>query len=172
MASQTSCDNYPFWIPLLSVLLLLAIYIIGAYLLSGFGLIAVLLYVLFCLWSEYRVLNKSCRNCYYYGRLCGLGRAKIVPLFFKKGDPNKFTKRDITWKDLIPDFLIFFIPLLGGTIYLFIRFNFLTLALIIAIAVLAMPGTGYMRSCLLCPNCKQRELGCPAQKLFGKEVQK
>ncbi|MDD5594169.1 MAG: hypothetical protein PHG97_05475 [Candidatus Margulisbacteria bacterium] len=169
MADQTGHDNYPVLTSLLSVLLLLAIYIIGAYLLSGFGLIAVLLYLLFCLWAEYRVLAMSCRYCYYYGKLCGTGKGKIVPLFFKKGNPKIFPERAIGWKDLIPDLLVFLVPLLGGIIYLFIRFNFLTLALIIAIAVLAMPVTGYMRSCLLCPNCKQRELGCPAQKLFGKE---
>lgn len=166
--NKTPYDNYPLWIPLLSALLSLAIYTIGAFILSGFGLIAVLPYILFCLWAEYRVLIKSCRYCYYYGKLCGTGKGKIVPLFFKKGDPKIFPERDIGWKDLIPDFLVFLIPLLGGIIYIFFHFSFLTLALIAALAILALPGTGFMRSCLLCPNCKQRELGCPAEKLFAK----
>jgi hypothetical protein len=143
-------------------------YVIGAYILSGFGAIYVLLYLLFCVWMEYRVLSKSCQYCYYYGKLCGLGRGKIVPLFFGKGEPRNFTEKDIRWKDLIPDLLIFLIPFIAGIIYLFIRFNFLTLALMVAIALLTFPCTGYIRSCLLCPNCKQRELGCPAQELFGK----
>jgi len=168
MTEQNGGDNYPLWTPLLSVFLSLAIYTIGTYLLSGFGWIAVLLYISFCFWAEYQVISKSCVNCYYYGKLCGPGKGKIAPLFFKKGDPKFFTARNIGWKDLIPDLLIFLIPLIGGIIYLFIRFNFLALALITAIAVLALPGTGFMRSCFLCPNCKQRELGCPAQKLFGK----
>ena len=162
-------DNYPIQIPLLSALLSLAIYTIGACILSGFGLIAVLFYILFCLWAEYHVLLKSCRYCYYYGKLCGLGKGRIVPLFFKKGDPSIFLGRKISWKDLIPDMLIFLIPLLGGIVYLFMHFNFLTLALMILLAILALPGTGFMRSCLLCPNCKQRGLGCPAQELFGKK---
>lgn len=171
MAAKNTCENYPVWIPLLSVLLSLAIYSTGAYILSGFGPIVVLLYILFCLWVEYRVLGKSCQYCYYYGKLCGTGKGKIVPLFFKKGDPRIFPERAIGWKDLIPDFLVFLIPLLGGIIYLFIRFNLLTLALLVVIAILALPGTGFMRSCLLCPNCRQRELGCPAEKLFGKSKQ-
>jgi len=152
-------------------LLSLTIYVIGAYILSGFGLVYVLLFILFCLWLEYHVMSNSCRNCYYYGKLCGLGKGKIAPLFIEKGDPKNFTERNISWKDLIPDFLIFLIPFIGGIIYLFIRFNFLTLALIVVLAILAFPVTGFMRGCLLCPNCKQCELGCPAQKLFGKKQQ-
>lgn len=172
MATQKARENYPVWIPMLSILLSLAIYAVGAWILSGFGLIEALLYLLFCLLSEYRVISKSCRYCYYYGKLCGLGKGVIAPLFSRKGDPKKFSARDISWKDLIPDFLVLLLPLLGGIIYLFIRFNFLTLGLLVVIAVLALPVTGFMRGCLLCPNCRQRELGCPAQKLFGKEDQK
>jgi len=168
MTNQNACDNYPFWIPSLSILLSLAIYSLGAYLLSGFGLIAVLPYIAFCLWSEYRVLSMSCRHCYYYGQLCGVGKGIVAPLFVKKGEPKIFLEKAIGWKELIPDFLVFLIPVMGGIIYLFFRFNFLTVALIAVIVSLAMPGAGFMRSCLLCPNCKQRELGCPAEKLFGK----
>lgn len=168
MPDKKTYENYPFWIPLLSVLLSLAIYVIGICILSGFGLIYVLLYILFCVWLEYHVMSKSCRNCYYYGKLCGLGKGKLASLFIKKGDTKNFTEREIGWKDLIPDLLVFLIPFIAGIIYLFIHFNVLTLALVVAIIILAMPITGFMRSCLPCPNCKQRELGCSAQKLFGK----
>jgi hypothetical protein len=171
MATQNSYDNYPFWTPLLSVLLSLAIYIIGAYILSSYGMIIIFLYILFCLWFEYRILANSCRYCYYFGKLCGLGKGKIAPLFVKKGDPKLFTERDIGWSDLIPDMLLFLIPLLGGIIWLFIRFNLITVGLMILLIILAMPCAGFMRGCLLCPNCRQRELGCPAQKLFGKSQQ-
>ncbi|MFA6419159.1 MAG: hypothetical protein WCW67_08525, partial [Candidatus Margulisiibacteriota bacterium] len=66
-------ENYPLFIPALSILLSLTIYALGATILSSFGRIAVILYLLFCLWSEYRVLVFSCRSCYYYGKLCGPG---------------------------------------------------------------------------------------------------
>ncbi|MCX5751771.1 MAG: hypothetical protein NT099_08955 [Candidatus Saganbacteria bacterium] len=167
MKIQNSCENYPLSIPLLSILLSLSIYAIGIFILSGFGLIVVLLYVVFCVLFEYRVLSKSCRYCYYYGKLCGLGKGKLAPLFFKKGDPKIFIEKTVSWKDLIPDFLVFLIPVLSGIFYLFFCFNFLTLALIVLITILAMPVVGFMRGCLLCPKCKQLELGCPAQKLFG-----
>ena len=168
MTNNNPSENYPVWIPLLAVLQSMAIYTIGAYLLSGFGLIVVLPYIIFCLWIEYRVLFMSCRYCYYYGKLCGLGKGKLVPLFFKKGNPKVFLEKKIGWRDLIPDMLVFLIPLIGGVIYLFIRFNLLNLVLIAILAILALPCSGFMHSCLLCSNCKQRELGCPAEKLFGK----
>jgi hypothetical protein len=160
-------ENYPLSTPLLSVLLSLAIYTIGIIILSGFGLIAVLLYVIFCLWFECRVMYKSCRYCYYYGKVCGLGKGKLAPLFFKKGDPKVFIEKEVSWKDLIPDFLVLLIPLLGGLLSLFYDFNFLSVALIVLMIILGMPMVGFMRDCLLCPHCKQRELGCPAEKLFG-----
>jgi len=168
MAKAETCVNYPFWTPLLSLLLSLAIYTLGASILSGFGPIAIALYIIYCLWVEYRVIRRSCPNCYYYGKPCGLGRGLIAPLFGKKGDPKLFTAREVGWKDLIPDLLVMMVPLLGGIIYLCLHFNFVTVGLLIAIAVLALPCTGFMRGCLLCPNCKQRELGCPAEKWFGK----
>lgn len=172
MAGQKTYEDYPVWIPSLSALLSLAIYTLGACLLANFGLIVVLLYLLFCLWSEYRVLAMSCRYCFYYGKLCGVGKGLIAPLFVKKGDPKQFTARDIGWKDLIPDMLLMLAPLLGGGIYLHLHFNWLTLGLMVLLFILAMPCTGFMRSCLLCSNCKQRELGCPAEKLFGKKQQR
>ncbi|MFA6548400.1 MAG: hypothetical protein WCT39_00515 [Candidatus Margulisiibacteriota bacterium] len=147
----------------------MAIYTLGACILSGFGLIVVLLYLLFCLWSEYRVLAMSCRYCFYYGKLCGVGKGIVAPLFVKKGDPKVFLEKAIGWKELVPDFLVFLVPALGGIIHLFLQFNLLTLGLIAVIVILALPCVGFMRSCLICTGCKQRELGCPAEKWFGKK---
>lgn len=159
-------ESYPIFIPALSSLLSLTIYAIGATLLSG-NWVAVSLYLIFCLCFEYRVLSGSCRSCYYYGKLCGTGKGLLAPLFVKKGDPKLFLAKDISWRDMVPDLLVFLVPFLGGLAYLFISFNFLTLGLMVLIAVLAFPAVGYMRSCHICANCKQRVLGCPADKLFG-----
>jgi hypothetical protein len=150
------------------VLQVLSLYLLGAWILSAFGPFPVLLYWLFCFWADYRVLKLSCRYCFYYGQLCGTGKGLVVPLFFKKGDPKVFLEKTIGWRELLPDLLVLLIPLLGGTIYLFRQFNFLTLGSLVALVLLALPATGALRSCLLCPNCRQRELGCPADKLFNK----
>ena len=90
MTNKKSYENYPFLIPCFSILLSLLIYTIGACLLSSFGLLAVLLYLLFCFWFEYRVLGKSCRYCYYYGKLCGLGKGKLPLLDRSRSDRSEF----------------------------------------------------------------------------------
>ncbi len=137
-------ERFPSWIPLLSVTQALTIYALGALLVGGFGPTAAFLYLLFCVWSEYRVMQMSCRHCCYFGKLCGTGKGIVAPLFTRRGDPSLFLAKAIGWKELIPDFLVFLIPVLAG-----------------------LPGSGFMRTRLICANCRQRELGCPAEKLFG-----
>jgi hypothetical protein len=160
-------ERFPSWIPLLSVTQALTIYALGALLVGGFGPTAAFLYLLFCVWSEYRVMQMSCRHCCYFGKLCGTGKGIVAPLFTRRGDPSLFLAKAIGWKELIPDFLVFLIPVLAGLINLFFHFRFSTLGLIVLIVILALPGSGFMRTRLICANCRQRELGCPAEKLFG-----
>ena len=59
------------------------------------------------------------------------------------------------------------IPLLAGLYLSFIDFSWLRLFLMILLVILAFPVVGFVRGNLACRYCKQRELGCPAAKLFG-----
>ena len=163
-------ENFPVWIPLLSCVLSVAIYAIGAFIFYQLSIIFTALYLLFCLWIEFRILQKSCANCYYYGKICGLGRGKLSPLFFKKGNPEGFTDRKISWKDLIPDFLVLIFPLVGGIIALIMDFTWLILVLMVILIVLSLYGNALIRGSLACKYCKQKELGCPAEQLFNKSA--
>ncbi len=143
------------------------IYAIGAYIMFQLGAVWGWLYLAFCIYFELRVMRFSCVYCYYYGKLCGLGKGKIAALLFGKGDPKKFLEKQITWKDLIPDLLIALVPFILG-IYLLIRnFSWLLLLLEAVLFLLATTGNGYIRGNIVCKYCKQREIGCPAEKLFG-----
>ena len=147
----------------------IAIYAIGAYLLSRLGLLYMALYLTFCLCLEIRLLACHCPNCYYYGHLCAFAKGKISSWFFKKGSPDQFAAKEISWKTMIPDFLVSLIPI-GIGIYLLIRnFSILILALILLIFALAMPITGLIRTKIACKHCKQKTLTCPAEKLFAKK---
>jgi hypothetical protein len=117
---------------------------------------------------EIRLLRKSCVNCYYYGKRCAFGKGKLCSLFFKKGNKEGFTG-DFTWKDLIPDMLVAIIPLLIGITRLIVGFNWLLLSLIILLFFLVSTGNGFIRGSLACKYCKQREIDCPADKMFNKE---
>jgi hypothetical protein len=74
----------------------------------------------------------------------------------------------ITWKDIVPDFLLFTIPLLAGIALFIHTFRWILLLLIIALFFLGFIGNALIRGQIACRYCKQREIGCPAQRLFEK----
>jgi hypothetical protein len=162
-------ESYPPLFVLMTNLLTLPIYVLGAVILSGFGMAAAGLFILYCLFLEIRLLRKSCVNCYYYGKLCFAGRGLLCSLFFKKGDPKKFACTEISWVQILPDFMVSIIPLIGGIILSIIDFNWLRIGLMVLLAILGFPVVGYIRGSLACRYCKQREIGCPAEKLFSKK---
>ena len=169
MESNKTFDNFPLWMVAIADILAFVIYIIGAYIMFKFGAVFGWLYLLLCLIVEVRVMRISCIHCYYYGKLCGLGRGKLASLFFGKGDPKKFLEKTITWKDIIPDLLVSLIPFLIGIYILFNDFNWSMLILIVILLLLSTFGNGFVRTNFACKYCKQRELGCPAEKLFRKD---
>jgi hypothetical protein len=159
-------ENYPLHIVLISNFFSLSIYIIGAYIISGLGLIYAILYLLYCLFLEIQVLKNGCTNCYYYGKICGFGKGKLSALIFKKGDHSTYFQRKLTWKDMIPDMMVFILPTLSGILILIYNFSWITLLLIIILVALSLAGNALVRGFLTCGKCKQRELGCPAEELF------
>jgi len=168
MQEIKSCENFPIWIPLVAIFVSIICYILGAIILVGFGIIVVILYLAYCLGVEMLVVFRSCKFCYYYNRVCGLGKGKIASLFTKKGDPKKFTERNVNPSDLIPDFLVTVFPIVGGVILLVLNFSFIRIGMIILLAILSFGGTAIIRGYLACKYCKQREIGCPAQQFFSK----
>lgn len=165
-----SYELFPARIVILSNLVSFLIYTSGLIITLRLGWIAAVLYLVFIFALEYRLLSKHCVNCYYWNKTCGFGKGKLSALFFKKGDPSLFCKKEMSWKDLIPDVLISLIPLLCGIILMIIRFDILLLVAVTLILALSTIGNGYIRSNLTCKYCKQRELECPAEKMFRKEV--
>ena len=168
MQNNKAYEDFPIWIPLLAWILTLFIYALGAYIFSELDFFFTVLYLMFCLWIELKILKGSCVNCYYYGKTCGLGRGKLCGLFFKKGNPESFIDKEISWKDLIPDFLVMIFPLIGGIVILIRDFNWLILFLMVVLIMLFMGGTAFIRGSYACKYCKQKELGCPAEQLFNK----
>lgn len=161
-------ENYPAWIIIVCNLVPVSIYIIGAVILTGFSPWVSVAYLLFCLWLESRVMRKSCVNCYYYGKNCGTGKGRLCALLLKRGDPQRFAAKEATWKEVLPDFLVSLLPLLGGIVLSILDFNWLRIILLVLLMALASVGTAAIRGNLLCKYCEQGRLGCPAAKLFEK----
>ncbi|MCX6692088.1 MAG: hypothetical protein NTW33_08610 [Methanoregula sp.] len=168
MGEPQGYDQYPVWMVLVSNLLSLSVYVIGAAILSQIGLIWLVLYLLFILLLELRVVKGHCVDCYYYGKTCAFTKGRLSSMFFPKGVPKHFSKMTITWKDILPDFLVFIIPVLAGIALIISTFSWILLLLIIALFILGFVGNALVRGQIACRYCRQREIGCPAQRLFNK----
>ena len=162
-------ENYPFWIVFFSNLVSIAIYLIGAFIIYRIGLVWLILYLFFIGALEFRLMKGHCTDCYYYGKTCAFGKGRISSMFFKKGNANKFCKKQMTWKDILPDFMVSLIPVIVGITLLIIRFNWIIMILVILLFLLTFTGNGFVRGSLACKYCKQRKLGCPAEQLFHKK---
>ena len=160
-------ENYPIWMVFVSNLLSLLVYGIGAYILSRFGIVWATAYLIFILIFELRLIGRHCTDCYYFGKTCAFGKGRLSALFFKKGSPEKFIAMKISWKDIIPDFLLFIIPVLAGILLIIQGFTWTILILVIALLLLGFLGNTLVRGQLACRYCKQRDIGCPAAQLFN-----
>lgn len=169
MNSETKYENYPLRIIIISNLVTLFTYISGTLIIYQTGVFWTLLYILYIVFIEIRLLRTGCVHCYYYGKVCAFGRGKLCSLIFRKGDPQKFADKQITWKDLVPDMLIGIIPLIAGISTLIMDFRWLILILVLLLVLLNTQGNAFVRGTLACTYCKQLKLGCPAANLFWKE---
>ena len=145
-----SYENFPLRLVLLSNLFSITIYSIGLFVLLKLGIVFAVLFVVYIFWIEIRLLAKSCMYCYYYGKFCAFGKGKCCALFFKKGNPEKFIKTEITMKDIIPDFLTFILPLIGGIILLLSDFSWLIVVLLAILVILGFGGNVVVRGSFAC----------------------
>ncbi len=169
LKKSKSYENYPLVTVLISNLFSMTIYSVGLYIMLNLGAVFAALFIGYIFLIEFRLLAKSCRYCYYYGKLCAFGKGKCCALFFKKGDPENFVRTEISMKDIIPDFLTFIFPLIGGIIILWSNFSWFVVVLLVILVVLGFGGNAVVRGSIACKYCKQKEIGCPAERLFSQQ---
>jgi hypothetical protein len=169
MENPACTENYPLRTVIIANLVPLLIWGIGAYLLLRFSIFWTLAYLLFVLLLEYRLVSGHCTDCYYYGKTCAFGKGRLSARLFPKGSPERFSTMEISWKDILPDFLTFVIPVLAGIVLLVQDFSGTILILVIALLLLGFAGNALVRGQLACKYCKQREIGCPAVQLFDRK---
>ena len=161
-------EQFPGWMVATTALVSLATYLLGALILLRLGVVLVLIYACCILAMEYRVLSRSCVGCYYYDRFCCFGRGKLAALLVRKGNPEAFCRKEVRWTDILPSFLVSLVPIaLGLLLPLFTGFDAILLGEIAALVLLAFPVQGFIRGRWSCRFCRQRELGCPAERLFA-----
>ncbi|GET23146.1 hypothetical protein CLV93_10312 [Prolixibacter denitrificans] len=169
METIKTYENFPLGVVIQSSLVSLGIYGLGFFIMFRVGMALAWLYLLYILVLEYRLIRYDCINCYYWGRTCGFGKGRLSGLFFPKGEAANFCRKEMAWKDLIPDILVSLIPFVAGIVLLIVQFSWAVLIALAVLVVLTTSGNNYIRGTLTCKHCKQRELGCPAEQLFNKK---
>lgn len=164
----SSFENFPWWMVIICNAVGLAVYAVGLYLMTRLGMVWGVLYAAYCVWVEWRIISGSCRYCYYFGKRCGFGKGRVCSWFFSQGSEQTLCAKRISWRDVVPDFMVSLVPLGVGMTMLIQSFSWLVLLLIVTLAFLGSVGTGLVRGQLACKYCKQRELGCPADQLFSR----
>jgi hypothetical protein len=162
-------DNFPAWIVALSNLAAVAIYVSGLIIIQRTGWIPAFLFLAFILALEYRLLSTHCVNCFYWGKVCGFGKGKLSSKLFSRGDTSKFCAKEMSWKELIPDLLISLVPLTVGIVLMIIKFDIIIFIAVLLLLALTTLGNNFIRGDLTCKYCRQRELGCPAERMFSKK---
>ncbi len=166
--SPPCLDRYPPWAVAASPAVSASPWVRGAYLMYRAWPPLAPCYLAFVLFLEIRLLRGHCVDCTYYGKVCAFGKGGVSARFFPRGDPARFSRRKISWIDILPDFLVTLVPMATGILLLIRQFDWLILILLAALFLLGFAGTGLVRTRIACRFCSQRELGCPAEQLFGK----
>lgn len=162
-------DRYPGWIVLISNLVSFLLYLMGFLIISTTGLAFGALYIAYVIFLEFRIIRFHCINCWYWGNTCAFGKGRISSFFFRKGEPSAFCDKEMKWKDMIPDLAVSLIPFITGIVLLIVDFRILILAAMLVLVILTTAGNALVRGKLACRYCKQKEAGCPAEKLFSKD---
>ena len=163
-------EKYPLWIVFIYNLVMLLVYLAGAYILFKLHLIMGILYVFYIILLEFTVYKEGCKYCFYYGKRCVAGKGLIAASFVKKGDPKEFCKRQLTWKDFIPQILVVLIPLIIGIALLISRgFNLLILIAMLYPILSWFVINPIIYGKLACTHCKQGSICCPALNFFTKK---
>jgi len=161
-------ENYPVSGVIFCNLFNATVALLGAFILFPIGIHVSILYLLYVLYLEFQIVKDSCVNCCYYGKRCFCGKGKCAAKLFKKGDTKRFCQKQMTWLALLPSFMVAILPIVCGAILLAMKFDWILLAAIIALGILGFPAQGIVHG-WGCGHCKQRELGCPVEKLFSKK---
>ncbi len=165
-------ERYPLSTVLIANSVFLLNYVIGIYIFTTLWVPLGILYVAYVLYLEASVFREGCRYCYYYGKMCPVGKGALAPLFVRKGDPKKFCERTLSAKDFIPNMLVTILPTVGGAVLLYLSFSWIILILMAIPWISMFAGNPVIYGKLACPHCRQGMKCCPAMDYFMKKEKK
>ena len=155
MKEPKAFENYPISSVAIYNLVAVLNYAVGVYLFYQIGSLFAWLYLIYVIMVEITTYMEGCVSCYYYGKVCFSGRGALAPLLFKRDDPKKFCKKEVTWKSLLPTMLTTVLPIVAGGYVLFRGFSWAIVALMAVPVLTWVVGNPIIFGKLGCPHCKQ-----------------
>jgi len=167
---KTLYNNYPWGMVIIVNVLMLLVYVAGAYILFLLSWITGVLYLAYLVFLELNLYREGCVYCCYYGKRCAFGKGAIASVFFKKGDPKKFGEREMSWKGMVPQLLVVLVPVVVGIVLLVTAgWNIWILIAVIYSVLSWFVINPIVYGKIACPHCKQGSICCPAMKFFAKK---
>jgi hypothetical protein len=144
--------------------------VLGAAAAGWYGIGALFGYVLLLAAAMMGILATVCARCEsYYGRRCGLGLGKVVPLFFKRGRTDLYLRTSMQLVYVILFLVAMVWPIVGNAVLLVGGFGVGRLAELVAAVVLLL-AFAVPHPKLVCIHCKQGECGaCPVGRIFWRK---
>ncbi|MFX0115453.1 MAG: hypothetical protein ACFFB3_12965 [Candidatus Hodarchaeota archaeon] len=131
-----------------------------------------LVYFFLCLIMLFVAMKFRCSYCYYYDKRCPSGLGKLCKFFFKQGASEEFQNPRNIAPTATLSVAVLLLPFGGGLVLLFEEFSWFVLMLLILYLLIAGLSGYFLRKDLLCKNCKQGQIGCPAYRgmIEGKTI--
>lgn len=118
------------------------------------------IYLAFAMIMVYVVLRKLlCINCYYYGKICGIGWGKLSALMFKRGNIEDFNKGIGQKLAPLTYGILTLVPLILVIISMIQVFTYYKLGVLVLLFLIAFYSASISRKST-CSKCKMR-LVCP-----------
>lgn len=144
--------------------------VFGVAVAAQFGVVVLFGYMLLLAIAIMGILATVCARCEsYYGRRCGLGMGKAVPLFFKQGRTDLYLRTSMQLVYVILFLVAMVWPIIGNAILLIVNFGVGRLAELVAVVVLLLAFV-VPHPKLVCSHCRQGECGaCPVGRIFWRK---
>lgn len=162
-------EKYPLTIVLVTALVTLAQYLIGLYIAYSVWPVFGVLFLLYLVFLERSFYMEGCKYCYYHGKRCAFGRGVLAKRLVRKGDPEVFCTRKVTFRKLLPQMMILVFIVAGGGWLLYLSWSWLVLGLMAIPFVVWFVINPPLYGKLACVHCKQGKKCCPAVEFFGKK---
>ncbi len=152
----------PLWQVLLDNVPTLAMYLLGAVIMSYYSIASAIIYISYSMLSIFWFWGMICPYCNYFNtRGCPCGYGKISSIIFKKREAENFTR--VFRRNIVVLFPSWFVPPVFGVLILISSYSVSLMAYLISFVVIGFVIIPLISKLVGCKDCEIKE-DCPWMK--------